>query len=157
YGPSKQLLLGDYNGDGKTDIMISDTAGGKDQTLWNIYYSNGSTLSGDYFYKKSFNIVEYWPDTKDEYKLERQTSNYYALDTNKDGKTDLVRVWRRYYKPSMTINDHDTQWSVTSYANNIANANNFVLDYTSPCIASMPFPSCKNWNDSPDLPIPIVS
>lgn len=157
YGPSKQLLLGDYNGDGKTDIMISDTAGGKDQTLWNIYYSNGSTLSGDYFYKKSFNIVEYWPDTGGEYKLERQTSNYYALDTNKDGKTDLVRVWRRYYKPSNTINDHDTQWSVTSYANNIANANNFVLDYSSPCIASLPFPSCKNWNDSPDLPIPIVS
>ncbi|WP_306350867.1 RHS repeat-associated core domain-containing protein [Flavobacterium sp. '19STA2R22 D10 B1'] len=155
YSSTKQILFGDFNGDGKTDIMLPDTEGGENHTLWHIYYSNPKYTGGSFFEKESHNITEYWPDTEQHYSTQRFYNNYYALDTNGDGKSDLVRVWRNYYKPNWTINDHDTQWTVNTFVNNIGNTTSqstFTHDYSSPC-----FSDCKNDNRSPDLPIPIVS
>src|SRR5690606_36432111 len=60
-------------------------------------------------------------------------------------------VWRKKYKPDWTINDHDTQWRVSSFVNNIGNSqingNKFTLDHN----------SSNHDNDSPNLPIPIAS
>lgn len=152
YSKTKQLLLGDYNGDGKTDIMLPDTEGGSGHTLWHIYYSNPNPAGGVFFVKESHNIVEYWPNTGGHYNTQTHFSNYYALDTNGDGKSDIVRVWRKHYKSNWTINDHNTQWTVTTYANNIGNTsitgNKFTFDYSSPH---------NHDSDSPDLVIPIVS
>ncbi|MBS3992185.1 MAG: VCBS repeat-containing protein [Bacteroidetes bacterium] len=152
YNYQKQILLGDFNGDGKVDLLLPDSTGGKDQTLWHIYYSNPNPNGGSFFVKESHHIVEYWPDSGTYYNLSNHSSKYYALDTNGDGKSDLVRVWRNYYKPMWTINNHDTQWKVTTYVNNIGNSlvfgNKFTLDYQSPSIHD---------DSSPDLPIPIVS
>jgi RHS repeat-associated protein len=152
YTTEKQLLLGDFNGDGKTDIMLPDSNGEINQTLWHIYYSNPKPLGGEFFTKESHNIVEYWPNSGGYYNTQTHLNNYYALDTNGDGKSDLVRVWRVHYKPRWTINNHDTKWMVTTYANNIGNTsitgNKFTLDYTSPH---------DNDSNSPDLVIPIVS
>ncbi|WP_205728654.1 FG-GAP-like repeat-containing protein, partial [Flavobacterium sp. J27] len=160
YSFTKQLLLGDYNGDGKTDIMLPDTEGGPNQSLWHIYYSNPKPTGGSFFEKESHNIVEYWPNTGSYYDTQVHFSKYYALDTNGDGKSDLVRIWRNYYEPSWTINDHDTQWKVTTYVNNIGNTqltNKFTLDYLSPCYNTGIGQNCNHDSDSPDLPIPIVS
>ena len=152
YSDTKQILFGDYNGDGKTDIMLPDTEGGSGHTLWHIYYSNPNPAGGVFFVKESHNIVEYWPNTGGHYNTQTHFSNYYALDTNGDGKSDIVRVWRKHYKPNWTINDHNTQWTVTTYANNISNTsitgNKFTFDYSSPH---------NHDSDSPDLVIPIVS
>lgn len=165
YSKTKQLLLGDYNGDGKTDIMLPDSEGGSGHAQWHIYYSNPNPAGGSFFVKESHEIVEYWPNTGGHFDSQIHFSNYYALDTNGDGKSDLVRVWRKYYKPSWTINDHDTQWIVTSFVNNIGNTavtgNKFQLDYQTPCqtITSSfgPINNCNHNNDSPDLVVPIVS
>lgn len=153
YSKTKQLLTGDFNGDSKVDIMLPDTEGGSGHTLWHIYTSNPKINSGELFSKLSYNICEYWPDTGGYFDTQIHFSNYYALDTNGDGKSDLVRIWRKYYKPSWTINDHNTQWQITTYANNIGNTlsstnNEFPLDYTSPS---------DHDSDSPDLVIPVVS
>lgn len=172
FSDTKQMLFGDYNGDGKTDFMLPDTEGGEGHTLWHIYYSNPNPNGGSFFTKESHNIVEYRPNTGSDYDSQTHLSNYYALDVNKDGKTDMVRVWRKFYKPGWTINDHDTQWSVTTFVNNIGNTlitgNKFTLDYVSPC-ASMTLGNdphtgmpiihqiCNHNSDSPDLPIPIAS
>lgn len=163
YSWTKQILFGDYNGDGKTDIMMPDGDGrSPNQTLWNTYYSNPNPLGGEFFVKESQNIVEYVPTTSvftgdDAYKTQTHFSNYYALDINGDGKSDLVRVWRKYYKPtaywwdlnSWTINDHDTNWQVTAFTNNIGKvgASSFVQTYDSGIF----------YSDSPDIPIPITS
>ncbi|MCV9930889.1 hypothetical protein OIU80_01210 [Flavobacterium sp. LS1R47] len=151
YSKTKQILIGDYNGDGKTDIMIPDTEGGEgaDHAKWHIYYSNSNAAGGDFFTKEAHNIVEYRPDTNDDYKTQRHYSNYYAIDINKDGKSDLVRVWRNYYKPKLTINDHDTEWQVTGFTNNIGKvgASVFIQTYASEVFDS----------NSPDVPIPIAS
>ncbi|GAA4769465.1 MULTISPECIES: RHS repeat-associated core domain-containing protein [Flavobacterium] len=154
YTDDKQILFGDYNGDGKTDIMMPHHNGnGCSQCdYWYIYYSNPKPTGGSFFEIEGHNIVEYWANTGDSYNTQTHLSNYYALDTNNDGKSDLVRVWRKYYKPDETINDHNTMWEVTTYVNNIGNTNvtgnKFTLDYTSP----INHRSDNNW-----MPIPIVS
>ncbi|RTY65819.1 hypothetical protein EKM05_09815, partial [Flavobacterium sp. GSP27] len=149
YSDTKQILFGDYNGDGKTDIMIPHSEGGSGHTLWHIYYSNPKTSGGDFFTKESHNIVEYWPNTGTTYSTQTDFSSYYAIDVNKDGKSDIVRVWRKYYKPKWTINDHNTQWRVTSYVNNLGKLDypGFNYDYDSGLFD----------NDSPDIPIPVTS
>jgi RHS repeat-associated protein len=163
YSDTKQILFGDYNGDGKTDIMIPDGDGKSlNQTLWNTYYSNPNPLGGEFFVKESQNIVDYLPTTSvltgnEEYKTQTHISSYYAMDINGDGKSDLVRVWRKYYKPTAewwapatwTINDHDTNWQVTAFTNNIGKvgASSFVQTYDSGLF----------YSDSPDIPIPITS
>jgi len=151
YSPSKQILFGDYNGDGKTDIMLPDSHGGAGKTLWHIYYSNPKASNLDFFTKESHDIVEYLPDTTNDadYKTQVHYSNYYAIDINGDGKSDLVRVWRKYYKPKWTINDHDTQWQVTGFVNNIGKVGTagFTAGYNSGVFTS----------NSPDIPIAIPS
>ncbi|CAA9202861.1 hypothetical protein FLA105534_04286 [Flavobacterium bizetiae] len=145
----KAFLLGDYNGDGKTDIMIPTSDGAPNQTEWNIYYSNPNPAGGEFFTKEILSIVEYWPDTGSYYKTQRHWSNYYAMDINGDGKSDLVRVWRKYYKDDWSINNHDTQWQVTGFANNIGkvSGSGFNLTYDSGVFTS----------NSPDIPIPVPS
>lgn len=163
YLTTKQLLLGDYNGDGKTDIMIPDGDGkSPNQTLWNTYYSNPNPAGGEFFVKETHNIVEYLPTTSvltgdQAFKTQTHISSYYAMDINGDGKSDLVRVWRKYYKPTAywwdlatwTINDHDTNWQVTAFTNNIGKttASGFTQTYDSGIF----------YSDSPDIPIPITS
>ena len=43
------------------------------------------------------------------------------MDVNKDGKSDLVRVWTNVwqYSPFWDPKDLDTSWSVNTYINNI--------------------------------------
>jgi len=149
YAYGKQMLLGDFNGDGKTDIMLPDTHGGQNHTLWHTYYSNPRPEGGNSFVKESYHIDEYWPDTGGTYDTQRHWSNYYAIDINGDGKSDMVKVWRNYFKPGWTINDHDTEWSVTAHTNNVGKASNPGYQQT--------YFSGKFYSGSPDIPIPIAS
>jgi RHS repeat-associated protein len=150
YSDTKQMLFGDYNGDGKTDIMLPDTEGtGPGQTQWHTYYGNPKPAGGDFFVKESQNIVEYWPNTGGYYDTQTHFSNYYAMDINGDGKSDLVRVRRKYYKPKWTINDHNTEWQVTGFTNNIGRTigSGYTQSYDSGIFDS----------NSPDIPIPVTS
>ncbi|MFH6945048.1 RHS repeat-associated core domain-containing protein [Flavobacterium sp. FlaQc-50] len=149
YSTTKQMLFGDFNGDGKTDIMLPTSEGAANQTQWNIYYSNPNPAGGEFFVKESLDIVEYWPDTGSYYNTQRHYSTYYAMDINADGKSDLVRVWRKYYKDDWSINNHDTQWEVSGFINNIGKvgASGFALGYSSTVFTS----------NSPDIPIPVTS
>ena len=162
YTHTKQTLLGDYNGDGKTDLMMPATEGGSGHNVWHIFYSNPNPQEGDFFVKESLNITEYWPNSGSYYRTQTQLNNYYALDTNGDGKTDLVRVWRKQYQPNSNLDgdNYDTQWVATTFVNNIGNTqvgtNYFTPDYVSPC-QNMPFLNCDHNNGSPELPVPIVS
>jgi RHS repeat-associated protein len=162
YSHTRQILFGDYNGDGKTDIMLPDSEGGSGKDLWHIYYSNPQPSGGEFFVKESHNIVEYWPNTGSHYDTQTHFSNYYAIDINKDGKSDIVRVWRRYYKPSWTINDHNTEWWVKGYTNNIGNTNSataFPMTYDSKNDNLSPITGQPSgfFSDSPDIPIPLVT
>ncbi len=159
YQSTKQMLFGDYNGDGKTDIMLPTSSipnGYSGSVNWAIYYSNSNPNNGEFFTVELQDIVEYWSDTKDYYDTQRHWSNYYAMDIDKDGKSDIVRVWRNYYKPEWTINDHNTAWQVTAYTNTIGKTGSswmqtYNSDFYVPSLGLVHLQS-----DSPDIPIPIA-
>ena len=147
YSASKQILFGDYNGDGKVDIMLPDTEGGQYNVLWHIYYSNPNPDGENFFVKESHIITEYWPTHHGD--LYQDWKSYYSMDVNKDGKSDMVVVDRKYSKQNWTLNDHDTEWSVATFTNNIGvvGGSGFTPTYWSGNITS----------ESPDLPTPVVA
>ena len=159
FSTTKQILFGDFNGDGKTDIMLPTTEGYINSNVWAIYYSNpqSNVNVGNFFNRETLSTVEYWQDTTTYYNTQRHRSAYYAMDINNDGKSDLVRVWVKYAKrPSIwwdtatwNINNHDTYWSVRAYTNTIGvtGASPFTQTYD----------SGEFFSDSPDIPISVAS
>jgi|GEM_PF-507278 len=159
YSETKHILFGDFNGDGKTDIMLPRASGNYNEAndWWDIYYSNPKPDHSVFFEMETFRIVDYWQHSGAHFKDGIQYSDYYALDTNGDGKSDLVRIWRNQYKPKWRINDLDTNWKITSFVNTIGttNTSGFTADYVTPC--QNYDNSCDHHSDSPDMVIPIVS
>jgi RHS repeat-associated protein len=126
FSNDKPILFGDYNGDGKTDIMIPVAV---DSATWRIYYANPKPTGGIFFDSVYTSSVQYHPTQSGS--TYRDWTDYYAIDVNKDGKTDLVSVYRNYYKPGWTINDHDTSWRVQAFTNNLATSGTFSPYYDS--------------------------
>ncbi len=149
YAVDKPLLFGDYNGDGKPDIMIPNGNGqNSGDSTWHIYYSNPSPTGGVFFDKQSYNITDYIKQTGDD------LHSYYALDVNKDGKTDLVEALTGVYLVGSFWDptNSSSRWSISSFINNIGNnatsATSFLYNYHSP--------SNHISNDN-SYPIPLVA
>lgn len=152
YSTTKQILFGDFNGDGKPDITLPtvDKNGCEGCADWEIYYSNPNPNGGIYFVKETYNIVEYRPSSGDDYSTQWHESNYYAMDINKDGKSDIVRVWNSLwqYSPFWDPKDIDSSWTISTYINNIGLNGGFSNNYSSP--------SSHDSNDN-SRPIPLAS
>ncbi|WP_298304229.1 RHS repeat-associated core domain-containing protein [Flavobacterium sp.] len=150
YAINKAILFGDYNGDGKTDIMIPDTHDVGCQTCdtWHIYFSNPKLDQTEMFVKITKEIVPYWTDSKDTYDTQYYYNQYYAIDINKDGKTDLLKLWIGKYQPQpfWDDSDWDTKWKVDTYINNLGFTGEFDNQYT----------SFEHTSQDPNLPVPIV-
>ncbi|KUJ59290.1 hypothetical protein AR687_23980 [Flavobacteriaceae bacterium CRH] len=74
---SVPILIGDYNGDGKSDVMIPKAY---DSSQWCKYTSTGITMIKE---EKTYVPVFYPNDSN-------YTYNYFATDYNNDGRTDLI-------------------------------------------------------------------
>lgn len=74
---NKPILIGDYNGDGKSDFMIPKGAGFYD---WYRYISTGNGLNVE---TKSFGVLYPANDSYNSY-------NFIPTDYDNDGKTDLL-------------------------------------------------------------------
>lgn len=97
----KVLLFGDYNGDGKADMMHPNVVedGCEDEwycDIWYTYYSNPKLNAGDFFEIVSQSITDYMPVRN--YNTQAFYNRYMAMDVNKDGITDLVRIELRTYE-----------------------------------------------------------
>lgn len=161
YDKDKTILFGDYNADGKPDVMIPVADGScipepangptpavicPNSSMWNIYYSNPNPAGGAFFTKQSYDITDYIKVRGDD------VNNYYALDINKDGKTDIVKTSVGVYSTGAFFDptDFDSRWRVSSFINNIGNNNgssNFIANYT----------SGSHVNDDNSYPIPLVA
>jgi RHS repeat-associated protein len=92
----KQILLGDYNGDGKIDFVIPNE---KDKDSWNFYLATGTAFNkintaigltyrlGDY---GNFEDIDSQGVTRYPYCLNERS--FIANDYNGDGKTDILYV-----------------------------------------------------------------
>ena len=72
------------------------------------------------------------------------------MDINKDGKSDLVRVWTSLYQYDWFWDpkDIDSKWTVETWINNVGLNNKFNLEYRSPS---------EHANNDSSRPIPLVS
>lgn len=151
YNITKPMLFGDYNGDGKTEFMTSDAVanGCSNCNLWHIYFSNPKPNLSEIFEKISKPIVEYWKFSDTTWQTSYHANQYYAIDVNKDGKTDLVRVWMSKYQPDPFWDERnwDTKWRYEAYVNNLNFNDKFDLQYV----------STDKWNEDPSWPLPIVA
>jgi RHS repeat-associated protein len=84
-GLRDRALLGDFNGDGKTDMFIPMAEESKD---WNMYISTGTSFTEiaypNFSYYRPFNTYE---DSGRIYAYYRQ---YVVQDLNQDGKSDFI-------------------------------------------------------------------
>jgi RHS repeat-associated protein len=150
YSSTKQILFGDYNGDGKTDVMLpdADNEGCGSCDKWHIYYSNPNPEAGEFFVKDTYKIISYMP-----YLIKNtfhDFNKYFAIDVNKDGKTDLVNLFLTEYQYDEILDpkDWDTQWHIKVFINDIGYTNTFNYSYISPS---------NHYDNNPVLPIPISS
>jgi RHS repeat-associated protein len=86
-------IVGDYNGDGKTDILMAADINSSD---WKIYISTGKSFK-EFYYS---NLFLYQPSWQGSPRKNRNiVRTYTAPDLNKDGKSDFVifesQVWFR--------------------------------------------------------------
>jgi RHS repeat-associated protein len=167
YLPTKQILFGDYNGDSKIDLMMPEIDGNciprpsftfisgltipavvcPNINLWHIYYSNPNPNGGEFFVKNSHVITDYITKPPTSYPADQYS--YYAMDINKDGKSDLVKMKTSLWQPNEFLDPKniDSSWRFDAYINNIGLNNQFNYYYASPDHSS----------DDNSRPIPLAS
>ncbi len=131
----RPLYFGDFNGDGKIDMIHPNVTGVGCEDhdycfLWHIYYSNPKLDNGDFFEIETKPITAYMPERH--YDVNNYYNNYIVMDTNKDGKSDLVRIEADSYRDEcFWCGSHPYNNSFRVYSFAKKPNGNFVQDYIS--------------------------
>ncbi|PWN69184.1 hypothetical protein C1631_014070 [Chryseobacterium phosphatilyticum] len=124
-------IIGDFNGDKKIDFLTPD---GSESTGWNLYVSNGKGFQGHYYP----DLILFEPWRVGAPRKKRQTSkSYLGLDTNNDGKTDILvfesQLWSR--DGVFDWNNPDSSFGISRLISDGSNPDGrinfrYVTDYT---------------------------
>lgn len=88
---NRELHVGEFNGDGLIDLLLTPIKNNSDKT-WGIFYSKGN---GD-FDSNSFTGVTFGKNNYDGFTIQ---------DVNNDGKTDLIQYTKDSFTTYITINN----------------------------------------------------
>lgn len=100
---NRELLFGEFNGDGLVDLMITPLKNNSDN-LWSIYYSKGD---GSYLSKTFTGPIPGNDSAND---------GFVVQDVNCDGKTDLIQYTKNSFTTFLTREDHPESTSVHTQA-----------------------------------------
>ena len=100
---NRELLFGEFNGDGLVDLMITPLKNNSDN-LWSIYYSKGD---GSYLSKTFTGPVPGNDSAND---------GFVVQDINSDGKTDLIQYTKNSFTTFLTQKDHPESTSIHTQA-----------------------------------------
>lgn len=114
----KQIMYpGDFNGDGKTDIIAPIAEGSSD---WRMYTSTGNGFKKDYY----SNLFLYKPsDTGSATKYRNQIRTYATPDLNKDGKSDFVIFESQKWFREWAVNNPDSSYGFNYLKNDGVDGN----------------------------------
>uniref|UniRef100_UPI0025C64787 SpvB/TcaC N-terminal domain-containing protein n=1 Tax=Chryseobacterium sp. TaxID=1871047 RepID=UPI0025C64787 len=119
YDGALPAIVGDYNGDGKTDILVPV---GVDSSDWNMYISSGKEFITHYY----SNLYLYKPSHQGAPRKNRETlRSYWAPDLNKDGKSDfLVFESQKWYRDCvLCVNNPDSSYGFNYLRNDGVDTN----------------------------------
>ncbi len=112
-GLKHKAVIGDFNGDGKTDLLVPFAEGSKD---WNMYISNGKDFI-EYAYQ---NFSYYQPKNQFELdsggRFDTFDRQYLAQDINQDGKSDFIEFSSNSRQNRDTANNY-SRYIINTYEN----------------------------------------
>ncbi|WP_407509334.1 RHS repeat-associated core domain-containing protein [Elizabethkingia anophelis] len=113
----KRVLLGDFTGDGKTDIFIPMAEESSD---WEMYIATGNG-----FIKHDYpNFIFYQPSwTPNSNRRTDVKRSYFTPDLNKDGKSDFLMFYSETWSHEPDYKNRDAKYGIYYYKNNGVDAN----------------------------------
>ncbi|AQW93062.1 RHS repeat-associated core domain-containing protein [Elizabethkingia anophelis] len=116
-GVRTDAVVGDFNGDGKTDLLVPQ---GEDSWNWKLYISTGKgfkvqNLNGFALFKKKYEGYGTY--------IQR---NFYAQDLNKDGKADFIEFYS-YAHSNNSGTDIKSKFLIIYHENKGTDANGNII------------------------------
>ncbi|MYY50010.1 VCBS repeat-containing protein, partial [Elizabethkingia anophelis] len=121
-GLREHAVVGDFTGDGKTDLMVPQEEG---KESWKLYISTGRGFEAQHINNLArFNKNFEWHGDKHDRYINRQ---YFAQDLNKDGKADFIEFYSHVIDWAKSGKGANTKFIILYHENKGIDANGNIV------------------------------